>query len=107
MNQVIKHSFGKRTSFIKGVLFFIFFSVACLIYLSAMQKKKEKEEELKKHYQQLSLEKEKLLEEQADLQLEMNSKEDPEWIKMTLMKEIGVVPEGQVKVYFKKEENKE
>jgi hypothetical protein len=51
-----------------------------------------------------SLEKEKnlLLKEQETLQLQINSQSDPKWIELTLIKVLGVVPEGQKKVYFQK-----
>ncbi len=50
------------------------------------------------------MEKEKLLasQEQEDLQLRLQSESDPAWVEMILMKELGVVPEGWVKVHFKK-----
>lgn len=38
---------------------------------------------------------------QEDLRLQINSQSDPDWIELTLMKGLGLVPEGQVKVYFK------
>lgn len=38
---------------------------------------------------------------QEDLRLQINSQSDPAWIELTLMKGLGLVPEGQIKVYFK------
>jgi hypothetical protein len=35
-----------------------------------------------------------------DLQLQLNSQSDPEWIAITLMKGLGLVPEGYKKYYF-------
>jgi hypothetical protein len=34
----------------------------------------------------------------------INSQSDPAWIELTLMKGLGLVPEGQTKVYFQKEQ---
>ena len=48
--------------------------------------------------------KEFLLEEKEDLKLQINSQKDPAWIELTLMKGLGLVPEGQLKVYFTKDE---
>lgn len=35
------------------------------------------------------------------LQRQVESQNDPRWVEMTLMKELGMVPKGQTKVYFK------
>lgn len=34
------------------------------------------------------------------LMRQINSQSDPAWIEMVLKKELGLVPEGQIKVYF-------
>ncbi len=52
---------------------------------------------------QLETEKTAALEEHGDLLLQVNSQNDPAWIEMVLMKELGLVPEGHVKVYFERE----
>lgn len=36
-----------------------------------------------------------------DLRMQINSQSDPAWIELRLMEGLGMVPEGQVKVYFK------
>lgn len=36
-----------------------------------------------------------------DLELRYAAQSDPAWIEMVLMKELGVVPENQIKVHFK------
>lgn len=33
---------------------------------------------------------------------QINSQSDPAWIEMVMKKELGLVPEGQVKIYFPK-----
>jgi hypothetical protein len=40
-------------------------------------------------------------EQQKELELSLFSQSDPEWIKLTLKRKLGVVPAGQTKVYFK------
>ena len=35
-----------------------------------------------------------------DLERRLQSQSDPAWIEMVLMEQLGVVPEGQTKVYF-------
>lgn len=53
--------------------------------------------------QQVSiLERKKLceLDIQAELRAQIDSQNDPAWVEMTLMRVLGLVPEGQSKVYF-------
>ncbi len=57
---------------------------------------------LKKQLDALENEKEDALAKQNDLLLQINSHSDPAWIELTLMKGLGLVPEGQTKIYFKK-----
>lgn len=49
-----------------------------------------------------ALEREKLLavKRQEALKLRASSQDDPEWIEMLLMKMLGMVPEGQIKIVF-------
>ncbi len=37
---------------------------------------------------------------QEDLHLQINSQSDPDWLELTLMKGLGLVPEKQTKVFF-------
>lgn len=39
--------------------------------------------------------------EKEHLQLKIASFDDPAWIEMILMRDLGVVPEGYLKVHFK------
>lgn len=48
----------------------------------------------------LKEENQKIALENEDLQLRINSQSDPAWIELILMKELGVVPEGKLKVHF-------
>ena len=41
--------------------------------------------------------------ERKNLQQQVNSQEDPHWIELTLKRCLGVVPDNQVKIFFKKE----
>ncbi len=41
----------------------------------------------------------------SDLECQIQSQNDPEWIELVLIRVLGVVPEGYTKIYF--EENKE
>lgn len=82
----------------------LFFALCYLLYSHGIEKKKGAVRELKARLFALEEEKKHALEEREDLLLQINSQSDPSWIQMTLMKGLGMVPEGQVKVYFKKEE---
>ena len=42
------------------------------------------------------------LERREDLKLKMASQTDPAWVEMVLMRDLGVVPEGWLKVHFTK-----
>lgn len=38
--------------------------------------------------------------EMEDLALQIRSQQDPAWVEMVLLRELGVVPEGWLKVHF-------
>lgn len=57
---------------------------------------------LSEHLTKLEAEKEKALALQENLLLQLESQSDPAWVELLLMKGLGVVPEGQTKVFFKK-----
>ena len=67
-----------------------------------MQKKVFTYRELASRFDRLSHQKELVLQERDDLLLQVQSQNDPAWIEMALMKSLGVIPEGQIKVFFKK-----
>ena len=37
---------------------------------------------------------------QAQLQRQIQSQSDPAWVELTLMRGLGLVPEGQIKIFF-------
>lgn len=41
------------------------------------------------------------VQEHEDLSLQIASQSDPAWIELVLLREMGVVPEGYLKVHFK------
>ncbi len=80
------------------VIAFIF---ACAIFYE--QGLKEREHLYKQLTEQLIIlqrEKQQAFTQQQNLQLQINSQSDLAWIELTLMKGLGLVPEGQQKVYF-------
>jgi hypothetical protein len=84
------------------VLVFCFGSVA--LYYNGFQKKSKGCHDLQNKIRQLELERKSCAALQDDLKLQISSQSDPAWIELTLMNQLGVVPEGQMKVYFKKEQ---
>ncbi len=83
----------------------IAFAVFCFVFYSyAAGRKSEICLELQAKIRDLEMLKQSSLEEREDLVLQMASQNDRDWIEMILKKRLGVVPEGQMKVYFKKDE---
>ena len=81
-------------------------------FLSALfyeqEKKKINLEYQKLHQQLIQLQsiKEEKLQIQEYLLLKINSQSDPDFVELLLMKELGVVPEGQIKFFFSNEKLK-
>jgi len=78
----------------------LFITLCSLTFMHASRKKTAEIAQLDTQIQVLQAEKETLQQEKEDLLLEIRSQDDPAWVEMTLKKELGLVPEGQVKVYF-------
>lgn len=49
----------------------------------------------------LEQQKEAYLAVQAALQQQVNSQSDPEWVEMVLIQELGLLPQGHDKVFFR------
>ena len=77
-----------------------FVSFCGFMYFHSIAKKNEVLAALNLQLEDLSYERTSLLEKKEDLLLQINSQSDPAWIQLTLMKGLGLVPEGQLKVYF-------
>lgn len=73
------------------------------VYAEAMHKKRGDEISLQQQMEMMLKQKQSLLEQYEDLKLQVNSQQDPAWVELTLMKELGVVPKGHVKVFFQPE----
>ena len=80
------------------VLFFILFCYAG--YHNIIKSKKEEIVSVRNKLNRYKSDKASLCEENEDLQTRLQSQSDPEWIQVVLMKELGVVPEGQMKILF-------
>jgi hypothetical protein len=79
----------------------IAFLLACsVIYEQGLKKRDILYQQLTEQWLSLQKEKEETLRHQQNLQLQINSQSDLAWVELTLMKGLGLVPEGQQKVYF-------
>ena len=80
----------------------LFSTVTASLYLHAIQGKERSLASLQAR--DLEMEKERLyaLDTKEDLMLRIQSQNDPAWIEMVLLRDLGVVPEGWLKVHFKK-----
>jgi len=72
------------------------------MYLHFTQTKKSQIEELSSRFAEMKKEKLVALQERESLRLQIESQSDPSWIEMILMRDLGVVPEGWLKVHFTK-----
>jgi len=90
----------KQCSVAKNWWVVLFISFCGVVYFNSVCKKNEVLASLDQHLETLSDQKALLLEEKEDLLLQINSQSHPAWIQLTLTKGLGLVPEGQLKVYF-------
>jgi len=82
----------------------LFFLLCLFAYDHAMEKRREEEEILRKKLASLQKESKVASDERDYLLRQIDSQSDPFWIELTLMKGLGLVPEGQKKILFTKKE---
>lgn len=79
----------------------ILFTLLCFgLYEQGVRSKEHDYAMLHRQLVELELEQERLVRVQEDLKLQINSQSDPDWIELVLMRGLGLVPEGQTKVFF-------
>jgi predicted ferric reductase len=81
----------------------VFVVLGSLFYLYAIKQKDQTYKEMTIRLRGLEREKEMALVERQDLLLQIDSQADPAWVEMVLKRNLGLVPEGQRKVYFHKD----
>lgn len=87
----------------KRWLWVVFFCLGVsFVYSQSMKKKKASLTEYAHLLVELEKTRESLFMDKEQLLLKIASQTDPAWIEMILMRDLGVVPEGYLKVYFKK-----
>lgn len=77
-----------------------FVIASSIIFEQSLKEKTEVYNELTRQLAQLQKAKEKAVTEQQDLLSQISSQNDPDWIELTLIRVLGLVPEGQQKIYF-------
>lgn len=90
----------------KWVLGLFLSSVAgCFCFYGvAIREKNADYTDLREKIRKVEALKQRLSEEREELLAELASRSDDDWMEMVLKKRLGVVPEGQTKVYFKRDE---
>jgi len=87
--------------FIKEWSWVIVFTATCLAgYIAIVKNKNETFLLLSAKVYSMEIKKTQVLCEKNELTTQVNSQNDPLWIEMLLMKALGLVPSGQMKVYF-------
>jgi len=72
------------------------------IYARSCQEKNIAFSEYAFRMQEMEKEMRLAAQEREELKLKILSQSDPAWVEMILMRELGVVPEGWLKVHFRK-----
>jgi len=90
--------------FVEGILkswwVILFFLFSYFAFDQGMKKKEWEELQLQNKLLFLMKERERAEKEQEMHRLEIASQNDPAWIEMTLIRCLGLVPEGEIKVHF-------
>lgn len=77
-----------------------FVALCGVLYLHGVRQKDITFQEMAGRFRILEAEKALALAEQEYLLVQIQSQSDPAWIEMILKRNLGLVPEGQTKVYF-------
>jgi hypothetical protein len=79
----------------------ILFALLCYIgYEQSLRTRNDQFLMLSEQLDTLLENKKKALALQNDLKTQVSSQSDPVWVELTLMKGLGLVPEGQTKIFF-------
>lgn len=93
---------GVSKFWIRSWWVFVFSSLSFAIYFQAANNRSNSLSELYMRLHEMQQEKILAAQERDELALQYQSESDPAWIELVLMKELGVVPDGWTKVYFKR-----
>ena len=79
-----------------------FCTLVSIVYVPAMKNRNRTVSELVFRLSEMEKQKQLALAEKEELSLTIASQGDPSWIELVLLREMGVVPEGFLKVHFKR-----
>jgi len=80
----------------------LFCALVAAAYFHFMKEKKGALSLLSGRLYEMEQEKWRSIQKREDLELRIASQNDPAWIEMILIRDLGVVPEGFLKVHFKR-----
>lgn len=80
----------------------LLFLVCTFTYDLAMKRRIKEQNKLELKLHEIAQEHELAIKKQEDLSFQIKSQNDPAWIELVLMRRLGLVPEGQKKIYFVK-----
>ena len=86
----------------RGWWVFAFCAATGLIHFHFLKEKTQAVHLITLRLEEMEKDKWLALQKKDDLCLRIASQNDPAWIEMILMRDLGVVPEGFLKVHFKK-----
>lgn len=86
--------------FVRSWWVIAFVLICTVIYEQGLKDREMLYQQLTQKLAALQQEKQEVLQQQQNLQLQINSQSDLAWIELTLMKGLGLVPDGHQKVYF-------
>lgn len=89
--------------FLRSWWLLLFLLLCQLLYREASNSLNKELAFLEQYLAKVKTELERARERNEDLHLQIQSQSDHEWIELVLMKGLGLVPEGQRKVYFVEE----
>lgn len=89
-----------QEAFIKSWWVYLFFLLCYMLYEQGLRTRSGDFEKLSLQLELLQREQKEVMAKQEELLLQINSQSDPAWVELTLMKGLGLVPEGATKFYF-------
>lgn len=89
-----------RYIFVHSWWMIAFIIVCTLFYEKGLEERELLYQQLTQKLTDLQQEKKNALHQRQNLQLQINSQSDLAWVELTLMKGLGLVPDGHKKVYF-------
>ena len=99
--EIVKRKFFMSIVRSWWVICFFLFSFG--IYNQSIKCKNRELCSLRSRFDEIFMKKKNLLQQKEELNVRKEAYKDPFWIEQLLIKELGVVPKGYIKIFFKKE----